>query len=391
VDFTVTDALEAYRADARRWADDNLRPEWAEVERVSGTHHIDELHHLLAEQGWLGVGWPKEYGGTDNDKGLAQAIAEEIRRRGIRMDGWGSTRLILNTLLHVGTEEQKRKYIGAAVKGEVVIALGYTEPDSGSDVAAAKTRAQRDGDEWVINGQKMFTSTAQKSSHVFLLTRTSTDVPKHRGLTMFLVPLDDLGVSIQPIYTLGGQVTNATFYTEVRIPDEARVGDVDAGWSVMKVALVYERESGGGLSMSTMKLLQQVAEWSRVTRRQDGTTLFADGTVRRRLGRAAIDAEVSRLLELRIRWVQESGGLPGVEGSAAKLFSTESAQRAHWDLLDIVGNRAVLRREANGAPLEAAVEEAFRAGVVSTIYAGASEILREIVAERVLGLPRTRG
>ncbi len=391
MDFTVTDALEAYREDARRWADDNLSPEWADLQRVSGTHHIDQLHHLLAEQGWLGVGWPKEYGGTDNDKGLAQAIAEEIRRRGIRMDGWGSTRLILNTLLHVGTEEQKRKYIGAAVKGEVIIALGYTEPDSGSDVAAAKTRAQRDGDEWLINGQKMFTSTAQKSSHVFLLTRTSTDVPKHRGLTLFLVPLDDPGVSIQPIYTLGGQVTNATFYTDVQVPDSARVGDVDAGWSVMKVALVYERERGGGLSMSTMKLLRQVAEWSQVTRREDGTTLFSDGTVRQRLGRAAIDAEVSRLLELRIRWVQESGGLPGVEGSTAKLFSTESAQRAHWDLLDIVGSGAVLRREANEAPLEAAVEEAFRAGVVSTIYAGASEILREIVAERVLGLPRTRG
>jgi alkylation response protein AidB-like acyl-CoA dehydrogenase len=238
MDFTVTDALEAYWEEARRWADENLDPEWAERERVSGTHHIDELHRLLAEQGWLGVGWPQEYGGTANDKRLAQAIAEEIRERGIRMDGWGSTRLTLNTLLHVGTEEQKKRYIGGAVKGDVIIALGYTEPDSGSDVAAAKTRAERDGEEWVINGQKMFTSTAQKSSHVFLLTRTSTDVPKHRGLTMFLVPLDDPGVSIQPIYTLGGQVTNATFYTDVRLPDAARVGDIDAGWSVMKVALV---------------------------------------------------------------------------------------------------------------------------------------------------------
>jgi alkylation response protein AidB-like acyl-CoA dehydrogenase len=391
MDFTVTDTLQAYREDARRWADDNLDPEWAERERVSGTHHIDELHRLLAEQGWLGVGWPSEYGGTDNDRGLAQAIADEIRERGIRMDGWGSTRLILNTLLHVGTEEQKKRYIGGAVQGDVIIALGYTEPDSGSDVAAAKTRAERDGDEWVINGQKMFTSTAQKSSHVFLLTRTSTDVPKHRGLTMLLVPLDDPGVSIQPIYTLGGQVTNATFYTDVRLPDAARVGDIDAGWSVMKVALVYERESGGGLSTSTVRLLRQVAGWSQTTRREDGTTLFSDGTVRQRLARAAMDMEVSRLLEMRIRWVLESGGLPGVEGSSAKLFSTEAAQRAHWDLLDIVGDRAVLRREAAGAPLSAAVEETFRAGVVTTIYGGASEILREIVAERVLGLPRTRG
>jgi alkylation response protein AidB-like acyl-CoA dehydrogenase len=140
-----------------------------------------------------------------------------------------------------------------------------------------------------------------------------------------------------------------------------------------------------------LRLLRQVAEWSQRSRREDGTTIFSDGTVRQRLARAAIDMEVSRLLEMRVRWVLESGGLPGVEGSSAKLFSTEEAQRVHWDLLDIVGDRAVLHREATGAPLSAAVDEAFRAGVVTTIYGGASEILREIVAERVLGLPRTRG
>jgi alkylation response protein AidB-like acyl-CoA dehydrogenase len=390
MDFNVTDELAAHREKARRWADEHLDPAWAEYERTTGTHHIAELHRLLADQGWLGAGWPTEYGGTDNDAALAQAIFEEIRARHVLVEGWGATSLIANTLLHVGTEEQKELFIGGALRGETVIALGYTEPDSGSDVAAAKTRAVRDGDEWIINGQKMFTSTAQKSTHVFLLTRTSTDKPKHRGLTMFIVPLDDPGVSIQPIHTLGGQRTNATFYTDVRVPDSARIGGVDEGWPVMKVALVYERRGGGGGGSATARLLDEVAAWSQSTSREDGSSVFSDATVQQRLARAAIDAEVARLLALRVRWVQESGGLPGVEGSSAKLFGTESAQRAHWDLLDIIGDHAVLRREASSAPLGAAVEEAFRAGVVTTIYGGASEIMREIVAERTLGLPRTR-
>jgi alkylation response protein AidB-like acyl-CoA dehydrogenase len=387
----VADGLAEYRDEAARWAAENLDPDWAEEQRLTGTHQTDQLHRLLADQGWLGAGWPKEYGGTDNDPDLAEAIFDEIAKHDLRMEGWGATTLVANTLLHVGSEEQKQKYVGGALRGDIIIALGYTEPDSGSDVAAAKTRAVRTGDNWIIDGQKMFTSTAQKSTHVFLLTRTNVDVPKHKGLTMFLVPLDDPGVSIQPVHTLGGQRTNATFYTNVTVPDADRVGDLDGGWAVMKVALVYERRGGGGAGASIAKLVREVAQWAQATPGGDGSPLFADATVQQRLVRAAIDAEVARLLGMRIGWVHESGRLPGVEGSSAKLFSTETAQRAHWDLLDIIGSKAVLRREAEGAPLNAAVEEEFRAGVVTTIYAGASEIMREIVAERVLGLPRTRG
>ena len=143
----------------------------------------------------------------------------------------------------------------------MLIALGYSEPDSGSDVAAAKTTAVRDGDDWVINGQKMFTSTAQLATHVFVLARTNPDVPKHKGLTLFLVPTASPGYEIQPIHTLGGQVTNATFYADVRVPDSARIGGVDAGWSVMKVALVYERGVGSTASME-QTLARDLAAWA---------------------------------------------------------------------------------------------------------------------------------
>jgi hypothetical protein len=389
VDFSDVDRLAEYRLQAREWVERHVDPEWAEQQRVSGSYHTPPLHALLAEQGWLGAGWPAEYGGTDNDPDLAAALFEEIEATGLHLDGWITTKMISNTLLHVGTEEQKRSYVGGALRGEIVIVLGYTEPDSGSDVAAAKTRAERDGDEWLIDGQKMFTSTAHLASHVFMLTRSNTEVAKHKGLTMFLVPLDGPGVEIRPIHTLGGQRTNSTFYSGVRVPDAARIGPVDGGWGVMHVALVFERSGGGG-RQSGPTLADQVARWAQQTRRDDGSRVYDDPSVKERLARIAIEAEVSRLLGMRTAWVAASGGLPGTEGSAAKLFSAESAQRQHWDLLDILGAEAVLHREAGDAPLGAAVEEAFRRGVVGTIYGGSTEIMREIVAERVLGLPRVR-
>jgi alkylation response protein AidB-like acyl-CoA dehydrogenase len=227
------------------------------------------------------------------------------------------------------------------------------------------------------------------ATHVFMLTRSNLEAPKHKGLTTFLVPLSGPGVEIRAIHTLGGQRTNATFYSGVRVPDSARIGPVDGGWGVMHVALVYERSGGSG-RRSGPSLADRVAQWAQATRHEDGTRVFDDPAVAERLARIAIDAEVSRLLGMRTAWVAATGGMPGTEGSAAKLFSTESAQRQHWDLLDILGAEAVLKREAGDAPLGAAVEEAFRRGVVGTIYGGSTEIMREIVAERVLGLPRAR-
>ena len=390
MDFKDVDKLAEYRQGARDWVEKHVDPAWAEQQRTSGSYHTPELHAILAEQGWLGAGWPAEYGGTSNNPDMAAALFQEIATVGLHMDGWATTSMIANTLLHTATEEQKRTYVGGALRGEIIIVLGYTEPDSGSDAAAAKTRSQQDGDEWLVSGQKMFTSTAHRGTHVFMLTRSNVDVPKHKGLTMFLVPLDNPGVEIRAVYTLGGQRTNATFYTDVRVPDSARIGPVDGGWGVMHVALVFERGGGGGGRRSGPSLAERVACWAQETRRDDGTLVYDDATVKERLARIAIDAEVSRLLGLRTAWVSATGGLPGTEGSAHKLFSAESAQRQHWDLLDILGAEAVLHREAGDAPLTAAVEEAWRRGVVGTIYGGSTEIMREIVAERVLGLPRVR-
>jgi len=383
------DRLADYRQQAREWVATHVDPAWAEQQRVSGSYHTPALHALLAEQGWLGAGWPAEYGGTGNDPDMAAALFEEIDAAGLHMDGWATTNMIARTLLHTATEEQKAAIVGGVLRGEIIIVLGYTEPDSGSDVAAAKTRSERDGEEWLINGQKMFTSTAHLGTHVFMLTRSNLEVSKHKGLTTFLVPLDSPGVEVRAIHTLGGQRTNATFYSDVRVPDSARIGPVDGGWGVMHVALVFERGGGGG-RRSGPTLAERVAQWAKSARREDGSRVYDDPSVKERLARIAVEAEVARLLGLRTAWIASTGGLPGTEGSSAKLFNAESLQRQHWELLEILGAEAVLRREAGDAPLNAAVEEDFRRGVVGTIYGGSSEIMREIVSERVLGLPRSR-
>jgi len=389
VDFWESDELAAHRDAARAWADANVRPEWAGEQRRTGCHQTMELHARLARDGILGAGWPPEYGGSDTQPAPARAVFDELARRGLHSDGWSTTIMVARTIQHVAAEEQKREYLPAVLRGEMLIALGYTEPDTGSDVASAKTAAARAGAGWVISGQKMFTSTAQLASHVFVLARTSPGVPRHQGLTLFLVPAASAGYAVQPVRTLGGQVTNATFYADVRVPDSARIGGVDEGWSVMKVALVYERGFGSAASME-LTLARELAAWTREVRRPGGGTAFDDPLTAERIGRIAVDEAVTRVFGHQLDWLARQGELPQVEGSMRKLFWAETMQRHYSDALDILGAEGVLAPDAAGAPAAGMFEHGFRAAVVTTVYGGASEILREIIAERRLGLPRNR-
>ena len=382
------DRLADVRKIASHWLDENALHEWAEEQARTGDYHTPELHRRLARDGWLGAGWPPGYGGTDNSPDVAAAIFQEMERRGFHLDGWGSTRLIGRVLLKVGIEEQKQRYVRGMINGQIVVALGYTEPESGSDAAATKCRSTRDGDEWAIEGQKVFTSTAQCATHVFLLTRSDFDVPKHDGLTMFMVPLDSPGVEVRPMWTVGGQRTNATFYDNVQVSDADRIGGVGEGWSVMRVALGLEH--GARPPQARPTLLERVALWAQETDRGDGSTVFDDDSVKERLARSAIDDEITRLLALRTAWIVENGGIPSVEGSMAKLFGAEARQRQYVKMQNVIGAEAVLGRWADDAPLSGAVDTAFRYGIVGTIYGGSSEIMREIIAQRRLGLPRSR-
>jgi alkylation response protein AidB-like acyl-CoA dehydrogenase len=387
IDFRLGARSDAFREEVRAFLREHFRPDMVERAHDTGTAHVWEFYRALGAQGWIAASWPEEYGGQGRDPFEMTALRDELRLAGVPTDGLGQSIIVGRTIRAVGSEEQKQKFLPPFLAGEIIFALGYTEPDSGSDVAAAKTRAVRDGDDWIINGQKMFTTLAHEAAYVFLLTRTNPDVPKHRGLTMFLVPLDAPGVEIHPVHTMGGERTNATFYTDVRVPDANRVGAVDGGWGVMTVALTFER-GGFGLSEAD-RVWKQTAEWASSTRRADGTRVIDDPLVRERLATMRIDNEVARLLALRCSYVAASGGMPGVEGSMHKLWYAEAMTADASELVDMLGAEGLLAHGESDAPVNGWVEHLYRHAAVTTIYGGTSEVQRGIIAERGLGLPRS--
>jgi hypothetical protein len=278
------------------------------------------------------------------------------------------------------------------LSGDALICLGFSEPDAGSDVAAARTRAVRDGDTWLISGQKMFTTLAHEARWVFLLTRTNQDGPKHAGLTMFLVPMDSPGISLSAIHTLGGERTNITFYDNVRVDDRCRVGGVGDGWQVLTTALTTER----GSAMAAIPIFvgahgrlldRAIAE---AARPRSGGRLIDNPTVRQRLAASRLEYEVSKLLGYRSVWVAGRHGPASVEAAMAKLSASEYFQRAAADLLDIFGPAGLLQHGEEGAPADGWIEHAHRHAAVTTIYGGTSEIMRNIIADHKLKLPRSR-
>jgi alkylation response protein AidB-like acyl-CoA dehydrogenase len=312
------------------------------------------------------------------------ALREELDLSGAPGLGWIYARMIANCLRVAGSEAQKREIVPRLLGGEMIAALGYTEPGCGSDVAAAQTKARREGDEWVIDGQKMFTTVAEVATYVFLLTRTDPTVPKHKGLTLFLVPLSAEGVEIREVKTLGGERTNVTFYNGVRVPDSARVGEVNGGWKVMLAALAEERP-GGGRDLKD-KLLLAALE---AVRLPDGS-LPDDPVLRETLARCAVENEVSALLGYRAMWLFGRGLNAGIEGSMFKLFSSESLVKMSSALLDAAGPLGLLHDGARGALAGGEIEHLYRHSHVETIYGGSSEIQRGIIAVHRLGLPKSR-
>ena len=385
MNFDIDDVSPDFRREVAAFLDEHVTPDLVERCRQTGTNHDWDLHWALGARGWLAGGWPTEYGGRGDEGSFEFLIlSDELEQRGIPSDGLGMTMLVANTIMRAGSEEIKRAVLPRALSGEILMCLGYTESHGGSDVAAAKTAAVRDGDNWVINGHKMFTTLAHESEYVFLLTRTNTEVPKHRGLTMFLVPMHAPGVEVQPIWTIGNVRTNATYYTDVVVPDSARVGEIDDGWGVMGIALMFERTGGG----ADARLFGEAVQAARSVTTNDGRTLLDDDSVRERLSRLAIEREISTLLRLRSQWVQAQGSRSMIEGSMFKLFSAESQVRAASDLLDIFGPLGLIEAGEPAAPGSGEFTHEFRHSIVLPIYGGSSEVQRRIIAERRLGLPR---
>lgn len=386
-DFELGAAADAFRRTVRAFFEENLTDELRAHAHFSWDGHHPELHRKLAAAGLAFPSWPREYGGQERGVYEQLALEEEFHRAGWTTHALGTTRMVGATLMRFASEELKREVLPRIAAGEAVTSLGYTEPGSGSDVAAAQTRAVRDGDHWIINGQKMFTSGANLAQYVFLLTRTDHAAKKHRGLTMFLVPLDTPGIEIQAVHTVGDERTNVTYYSDVRIADRYRVGEVNGGWSVLAYAL--ELEHGGTYPKHQRDLLDAAVRWARTTQR-NGRAAIEDPRVRERLGRAAMHFEVARVLSRRSHWVAAEGRPHRGEGPMSKLFQTEILVEDAQDLLDLAAPASLLRQGEPDAAADGAFEHAYRFAPATAIYGGTSEIMRSIIAQLALGLPRSR-
>lgn len=387
MNFDLGDDIDLLRTQVRKFLAEHVTDEMLARVHRTGTWHDPDFARALGERGWIAPGWPREEGGEGRSWLEQMVLREEIDRADAPISGLSVTMLVANTIRLWGTDELKATLLPRVVRGEVVMVLGYSEAGSGSDVAAARTSAVRDGDQWVINGEKMFTTHAQVADYVFLLTRTDPGGRKRKNLTMFLVPMDAPGVSVSEVKTLGGERTNITAYQDVRVSDSARVGEVDGAWAVLSSALMFERASTWAPALD--RLVDAALEATSEVQ-PDGSRRFADPSQRGRIARAAAAAEASRLLALRAGWVAAQGEATMSEGPMAKLFSTEAYTRHAADLLDLAGPVG-LRSSGHEVPRGAGViEHAFRHSQVTTIYGGTSEIQRSIIAERGLGLPRSR-
>ena len=386
MDFSSDDKHEAFRAEVRAELEELVTPELEEQMYRTGVSHDPEFCAVMRERGWNATYWPGRWGSDEFDSVQLTTIREELQRSDAPVYATGTTAMGAKALDFAGSEDLKAELLPKAEAGEIISVLGFSEPEAGSDVANAQLRAVRDGDEWVMNGSKMFTTNAQIADYVLLLTRTNTEVPKHQGLTVFLVPMDSPGVEVQAVFTLSGERTNITYYSDVRVDDRYRIGEVDGGWTILMEALHDEHSAGFGAR--TSRLLDETEAWARQATDVEGSPRIAEPDVRERLARCATDVEVSLLLQRRTAWMRSTGQPPDVEGPYNKLFSSEALERSAEDLTEMLGPDGLRSFLDPTAPSEGRIEHARRFSIGTTIYAGTSEVQRNIIAQRGLGLPR---
>ena len=380
MNFALTPEATAYRETLRGIIAATLTPESIDRMHTTGTFDAPELNAALAAEGLLERAVPGLGTGDPIELWL---LFNELEKAGAPYDGISVALMIAGVIHAVGTEEQKQRIIPTITSGEALVCMGYSEPDHGSDLATITTRAVRDGDEWVINGAKMWTTMAHVAKWLILLTRTNTEVPPHKGLTMFVLPMDTPGITVAPVHTMGSERTNATWYDNVRVGDEAVLGAVDNGWRTMTVALAFERGVMGGTNAG-VPLLRHFRQWAAAT------GLLDDPQVRDQVVRAAIDNQVASLMTMRSAWIAASGGLPGLEGSMAKIFATDAYQRMARAFQEAAGAQGLLQFHEPDAAADGFIDYDARHAPVTTIYGGTSEINRNNVAERHLGLPKGR-
>jgi alkylation response protein AidB-like acyl-CoA dehydrogenase len=404
VDPRYPPEADAYREKVRAFLAEHLPPEWAGIGslyQAEARAFVEEWRATLYQNGLLAPSWPTEYGGGGLTPLEQVILVEEFAQAGVPAGGPNdvfSIQMVGNTLLRWGTEEQRRHFLPRILSGEDRWCQGYSEPGSGSDLASLGTRAVLDGDEWVIDGQKIWTSEAQYANWIFVLTRTNPDAPKHKGITFLLVPMGQPGVEVRPIRMLtGGAEFNETFFTGARTPRANVVGGVNEGWAVAMTLLGYER--GEAAATFPIQFRTELDRLIALARSQGRAT---DPLVRQRLAWCHSKVEMMRYLGMRTLTKFLAGGQPGPEASIFKLYWSEYHKVATELAVDILGAAALapegrwpttsFQADDAGAPNDSASwVGAFYNARAGTIYAGTSQVQRNIIGELVLGLPKEPG
>jgi alkylation response protein AidB-like acyl-CoA dehydrogenase len=388
VDLTLSPKEQAFRDELRCWLEAN-HPGTPPRDEENAFEFRRAWQRRLHEAGWAGIAWPESYGGRGASL-IEQAIFNEeiVRARTPQMANVLGLAMGGPTVIAHGTEAQRQRYLPPILSADEIWCQGFSEPESGSDLASLKTHATRKDGEWVITGQKVWTTYAQHAKWCMLLARTDPDAPRHKGLTYFLMDMDQDGVQVRPLRQITGEAEfNELFIEEARVSDDNIIGGEGNGWAVAITTLMHERSTlAFGLQVSVQIALKELVEHARSTPAQDGTRASDDPLVRQRLAQLMIESEVLRLNAYRSLSATMHGGVPGPEGSLGKWHWSEVAQALTELAMDVSGVRA-LTIEGDG---DHDWTYRFLRARANSIEGGTTEILKNIVAERVLGLPRLR-
>jgi alkylation response protein AidB-like acyl-CoA dehydrogenase len=400
VEFRDTPQETAFREEVRTFIDANLppafrtrEPEWGMFNTARGRSNVPPEEHRawrkrLAAHGWIAPAWPKEYGGAGMTV-VEQAIFNEEMAHarapgagGIAV-GWAGP-----TIMTHGNEEQRQRFLPGILSGEETWCQGFSEPGAGSDLASVQTRAVRDGDDYMVNGQKIWTSGAHHSQYMILLARTDPDAPKHRGISYFILDMKSPGINAQPLINiLGDHSFNQVFFDNVRVPRANLIGEEHRGWYVGATTLDFERSS----IASSVQMGQIVEEFATFARTANGgvNRMRQMPGLRYELAERAVEAQVARMLSLQVVSLQRRGVIPNKEASVAKLYTSEMDLRLLATGMKLLGAYGQLEGAADGpAPLGGRMARGYLAASASTIGGGTSEIQRNIIATRGLGMPR---
>lgn len=364
----------------------NLLP--AEKRRAAGEQGVGgeyfrEVVKLLGQDGWLGIGWPEEYGGQGRSIEEQFVFFDEVQRAGLPFP-FVTVNTVGPTLMKYGTEEQKERFLPGILAGDIVFAIGYTEPEAGTDLASLKTRAVLDGEEWVVDGNKIFTSGANTADYVWLACRTDPEAPKHKGISILVVPTDDPGFSWSPINTVGGLMVTSTYYSGIRVPQKDVIGEVNGGWQLIAAQLNHERIGLAAIGGRTYGLWHQVLDWAK----ENGAIEIP--WVQQEFARTHAKLEAMRLLNWKMTAAVAADKLSGADAGATKAYGTETHIDVYRTLLGILGAAGRIRPESPGALLAGQIEQISRQGMVNTFGGGVNEVLRDMVGTMGLGLVREK-